>query len=709
MSLSAIMSAASSGLLASQTGLRTVADNISNVNTPGYVRKVVDQTPLISNGMGVGVDVNRIRRAADQFLQRASLTAKGNSAEAGVIANALDQAQAMFGNPGDATSFFTRLDDIYAAFGSAAANSASSISRDQSIDAVSDFLTEAKRISSSLGAMRTEADTKIAASIDRVNILLKDIDDLNGDISRSLIQGVDATGSENLQSQLIDELAGLMDITISPRDNGGFVIRASDGNALAGAGGAATLKYMRTEGASGEITVSLPGASGEPSLRARITTGEIAGLLDLRDTELPALNEQLSEFVTRAVDQLNAAHNAATAAPPLNSMTGRDVGSDLPTAIGGFTGKTTVAIVDAAGMVTRQVDIDFTAGTMSTDGGVTTSPFTPASFMSSLNTALAGQGTASFANGKLTLKATNPTSGVAMTDDATTPSSKAGKGFSHFFGLNDLVTSSGYPYYETGLKTTDPHGFAPGDTITLRLADGKGARIRDVTVTVPPAGADTMQDLLNALNSNTTGVGLFGQFSLDADGAMSFAGAAGNEVSVVADKTHQGTVGPSVSQLFGIGQAQRGGRVSGFDIRTDIAANPTKLALATLDLALAAAGKPAVAIGDGRGAQRLAKAGETITSFDAVGGASAGTMSVSRYASEFAGAVGRKADAATSRQSIADSVAAEADSRRSSAEGVNLDQELISMTTYQQAFNAAARLVQASKDMYDILLGMTQN
>ena len=50
--------------------------------------------------------------------------------------------------------------------------------------------------------------------------------------------------------------------------------------------------------------------------------------------------------------------------------------------------------------------------------------------------------------------------------------------------------------------------------------------------------------------------------------------------------------------------------------------------------------------------------------------------------------------------------AAEADTRRTSAEGVNLDQELISMTTYQQAFSASARLVQAGKDLYDVLLQM---
>ncbi|OYX79748.1 MAG: hypothetical protein B7Y85_07730, partial [Brevundimonas sp. 32-68-21] len=38
--------------------------------------------------------------------------------------------------------------------------------------------------------------------------------------------------------------------------------------------------------------------------------------------------------------------------------------------------------------------------------------------------------------------------------------------------------------------------------------------------------------------------------------------------------------------------------------------------------------------------------------------------------------------------------------------GVNMDEELVNMTTFQQAYNASARLIQASKDMYDTLIGM---
>lgn len=705
MSLTAIMSTATSGLMAAQTGLRTVSDNIANVNTPGYVRKVVAQAPLVSAGMGVGVDITGISRAADAFLQRASLTARADSAQAGVLADAFDRAQALFGDPSGSSSFFSRLDEVYSAFSAAAGDAASSIQRGAAIDSVTDFLSEASRISSSLKSLATEADARIGGAVDRANQLLAQIDSLNTDISRAQVEGRDSTGSENIQGQLIDELSSLMDVSVTARSNGGSVIRASDGTVLAGNGGAATLSYVRADGASGEIAVTLPGAAGQTSLRARLTSGEIRGLLDLRDRDLPAIGDQLSEFVTKAVDELNRAHNASSSVPAPTSLTGRNTGLDLASAVGGFTGKTTIGVVGADGILQRQVAIDFDAWTMSVDGGAPTG-FSTASFMSTLNTSLGAFGSASFSNGTLSLTA-NGGAGVAVADDATNPATKAGKGFSHFFGLNDLVTSTGYPFYDTGLSAASAHGFTAGDTISLRVADADGVRVKDVTVAVPAGAA--MQDLLDALNSSTTGVGLYGAFSLDADGSMTFAAnAKGASLSVLNDDTERGAGGPSISELFGVGLAQRSGRAERFEVRADIAGNAQKLALATLDLGQASAGKPVLAVGDGRGAVKLAQAGESLAGFDAAGGLAASTMTVSRYASELAGSIARKADAATSRQTIAEAVASEADTRRSSAEGVNLDQELISMTTYQQAFNASARLVQASKDMYDTLLTMVR-
>ena len=45
-----------------------------------------------------------------------------------------------------------------------------------------------------------------------------------------------------------------------------------------------------------------------------------------------------------------------------------------------------------------------------------------------------------------------------------------------------------------------------------------------------------------------------------------------------------------------------------------------------------------------------------------------------------------------------------AQQNQSSSEGVNLDEELANMLTLQQAYNAGARLIAVSKELYDELL-----
>ena len=104
MSLNNILSTATSGLMAAQQGLRTVSDNISNVNTPGYVRKIVDQTSQVTLGAGAGVDVIGIRRVIDRYLQTASADASAASGAAGVQAELLDRVQGLFGDPSNANS-----------------------------------------------------------------------------------------------------------------------------------------------------------------------------------------------------------------------------------------------------------------------------------------------------------------------------------------------------------------------------------------------------------------------------------------------------------------------------------------------------------------------------------------------------------------------------------------------------------------------------
>jgi len=515
------------------------------------------------------------------------------------------------------------------------------------------------------------------------------------------VAGADATGAENVQSGLVDELSKLMNVQITPRTMGGVVVRSTEGLNLAG-DGAAKVTYQTSPTATGYLTVQLANGSVMPT-PLNISSGEIKGLMEVRNTELVNLSDQLGEFTSRAAEEINRAANAASAVPAPTTLSGRDTGLDAQAAITGFSGKTTIALTDSNGVIQRRVDVDFDTGTMTVNGAAGPA-FTPGNFFTQLNTALGGMGTAGFSGGALTLSGVGGL-GVAVADDAATPSTKAGKGFSHYFGLNDIIRTNGYSPYETGLTPADPNGFTSG-AMTIRLTDIEGGRIRDITVT-PPAGG-TMQDMLDALNSRASGVGLYGQFSMNSKGQISFATNSTTPVSmsVVADTTERGVGGPTASQLFGIGPAERSTRGEKFFVNTAMDQNPKLLPFAQLDLSQAVGGNAALAIGDGRGALALAKAGDNTASFSAAGDASAVTMSISRYASDFSGSIGRKAQTAESRKDAADAVSSEVDAQRQSEEGVNLDEELINLTTYQQAFNASARLIQATKDMFDVLTGI---
>src|SRR5690606_7325196 len=93
-------------------------------------------------------------------------------------------------------------------------------------------------------------------------------------------------------------------------------------------------------------------------------------------------------------------------------------------------------------------------------------------------------------------------------------------------------------------------------------------------------------------------------------------------------------------------------------------------------------------------------------SFSKAGYHGGGMSTLSQYASNLAGQVGTVAASAESRMYAAQTVASEARNRLSAYQGVNLDEEVIKLTTFQQAYGASSRLIQAAKDMYDVLLGL---
>lgn len=705
MSLNTILNIANSGLQTAQTQLRVVSDNVSNVNTPGYVRKIADQQSLSTQGVGTGVEIARIRLATDRFLQAASLSAGAEASRQGVRYELYDRIQSLFGDPGGDTGFFSQIDDIFSSFAVAAEDPTSAPRRQDALFKAQSVFDEAERISGQIQAVREDADGRIQSAVEKANSLLQQIETLNLDIARAVVLDGDASGAQTQQARLVSELSSILDVQVTQRSVGGVSIRTSAGVLLAG-NGAATLEYNRAgtvnaETAFNDIWVTEPGATKRP-LAEGLKSGEIKGLLELRDVDAPQTAERLAELVTRIADELNRAHNANTSVPAPTTLTGKNVGQALETALTGFTGATTIAVVNpTTGVITTRADIVFSGGTLTINGSAST----PANFLTDLNAALGGAATASFTGGRLSITAAGG-NGVAVADDPANPSAKAGRGFSHYFGLNDLISSDRPALYDMGLTAASAHGFTAGETLTFRFTDGDGARLRDIQVAVPASG--TIGDLVTALNSTATGVGRYGSYALDATtGELKFTGIGdpAPRLTVLQDTTTQIPSGVSATELFGLGGGVRASRADGFKVRTDIQQSPSRLALAQLNLS-AAPGTTSLSTGDGRGALTLADAGQVTARFSAAGDSPGGSLSVSRYASELSGEIGGRAQSAKTRRDSAVALSTEANARQSNHEGVNLDEELVLMTTYQQAFNASARLIQAASEMYDTLLRM---
>lgn len=172
MSLSTILNIANSGLQASQTQLRVVSDNVSNVNTPGYVRKIADQVSLTTQGVGTGVEVARIRLATDRFLQAASLSAGAEANRQGVRYELYDRIQSLFGDPGGKSNFFSQIDDVFSAFSVAAEDAVSAPRRQEAIFKAQSIFEGAGRIASQIQAVREDADGRIQSGVEKANSLL---------------------------------------------------------------------------------------------------------------------------------------------------------------------------------------------------------------------------------------------------------------------------------------------------------------------------------------------------------------------------------------------------------------------------------------------------------------------------------------------------------------------------------------------------------
>jgi flagellar hook-associated protein 1 FlgK len=698
VSIASIMSTGLSALAANQQAMKATSTNVANVNTKGYSRLDVQFVSKQAQGGLHGVEIE-ITRVANAYLAAAEMRGAADVAAADILSQFMDRAQGLLGDPSDSSTVFAALDPVFSSFGSLAVDPGSALRRSAVLSDLQTMLSQMDTTAGEIAALRDEAHSRAVAAMEEANSLMSGIARLNTSIQRSTISGLQASEAETEQQRMIDRLSEIIDIRTQQRPLGGVEIRTTDGLLLVDLDAATFGLDSTSDGEAYPGTVMIPPRSTtETPLETHIGGGELKGLIRARDKELVNLQLSFGEFAAGAAEALNAAHNQATAVPAPGTLTGRNTGL-IGTDLLNFTGRTNIAVTNPAGEVVKNFRIDFGAGTITDEAGVSTAfANSVGDLTTQLNTRLGADGTVTFVNGVMTLSADTAGNGVVITDDPTTPATRAGRGFSHTFGLNDLITKGKPLTYATGLSGADLHGFTTGQTLKFALRDTDGAIVRSIDFTVT-AGVTTIAQLRTAIDTALTG---YGQTTFDATGRMTLQPTNNSvgRIDVLQDTTTRGGTSLSLSEIFGLGETLPAQRAINLQVNSAIRANPNLLGSAQADLfvdgATVLAGVRVLSPGDGRGALAVEAAGTTPRPFADAGSLTGQVTSITDYAAE----------ALEAARDAAESVREEVKQRRMSEEGVNLDEELVKMTTYQQAYAAASRMITAARDLYDVILNM---
>ncbi len=696
MSLDAILNSAVSSLSAMQTAMQVTAANVGNVNTEGYGRKVVALETIVLDGQAVGVEIAEIRRIVDQFVDAEYRVANADANRYQAIAKLHDQIQSLLGDPADNLSLTGRIDDVFSSLSTLAMEPKSIPRR---IDTVAELAALADEFSQLAGlsqSLRTEAERRVGADIMIANAALDRISDLNLQIAGLDPAGAASSGLKDQRAQTLDKLSAIIDIRISEQSSGAVTVSTLSGLLLVD-GTPRRLVYspsgtVAAGSAFNQITVNTydpitgiadpTGSALDPDLMS----GSLRGWLDMRDQVLPELAVELGELAARLIDELNRIHNDNVAVPPPTTLTGRQTGlaaGDLH----GFSGQAAFYTFDANNDVVNQVTVDFDA----------IGP-TLANAIAAVDAVL-GAGTLTLNNGVLKMTATGGATGVGIQQITADPAARAGRGFSHFFGLNDLLGADVASHFDTGFTAGETHNLT--GTINLRFIGPANQVPLDVTVDFGAIGAN-FAGIETNLDTQFSG---FADFAFGANGELTMTAAAGYEtyrLHIVNDTSDRGGTGLSFGALFGVGDRFAMNQAKDVAVRADIAAAPSLIALAKVD----AAGSPALTMADNRGAQQFQELALQNVSFAAAGDLPAARMTIGGYAAQLLGNIGAKAARAESASVDREALRMELANRRSEVQGVNLDEEMAQMIIFQNAYNAAARLIQTTQEMFEVLTSL---
>lgn len=303
--LNSIMSIAGGGLQAAQGALNVTSNNIANSDTPGYTREVVNlsESPTVDQGnlqLGTGVTLQGFTSVRDEVLQ---LQIDNQTQQVGsslAQSNALQQLETSFSSTSglgvDLTSFFDSISQL-------STNPSSSSLRQAVLSNATSVVNDFQAAAAGISQLQTGLDETVPQSTTEINQLSSQIANLNEQISSAGLGGQDSGTLEDQRDQLVSQLSQLTNVQTTNTPNG---VTLTTGNGTPLVVGNQAFALTSATGSNGLQEVMQNGQD----ITSTLTGGSLGGTLQVRDSQLPALQSQLDTLASQFSSAVNTANES---------------------------------------------------------------------------------------------------------------------------------------------------------------------------------------------------------------------------------------------------------------------------------------------------------------------------------------------------------------------------------------------------------------
>lgn len=226
-----------SGLQTSQNALNTTAHNMSNMGTTGYVRQQVmlgtsiyntikfDIKAVSNQQIGLGVIYSKTRQVRDYFLDKTYRQELGRCEFYTVSRDAIEEVEFLLDEMNGET-FQGSLDNLWTSVQELSKDPSSAVTQGLLLERCSEFLARAESVYDGIKDYQNNLNETIKGKVDKINEHAKNIKILNDQIRHIEVGGFEeANDLRDMRNQLVDELAGMANISYSEDIDGNICIQ----------------------------------------------------------------------------------------------------------------------------------------------------------------------------------------------------------------------------------------------------------------------------------------------------------------------------------------------------------------------------------------------------------------------------------------------------------------------------------------------------